>query len=65
MFQSALDLNPPFISITSFNEWHEGTQIEPSASHEVENFKYIDFAPHDPEYYLTKTKEWIDRYDPL
>jgi hypothetical protein len=24
-------VNPSFVAITSFNEWHEGTQIEPAA----------------------------------
>ena len=26
----AITLNPDWISITSWNEWHEGTEIEPS-----------------------------------
>lgn len=28
MWKSAIELDVPFISITSYNEWHEGTQIE-------------------------------------
>mmetsp|Transcript_29805 Transcript_29805/g.48509 ORF Transcript_29805/g.48509 Transcript_29805/m.48509 type:complete len:500 (-) Transcript_29805:268-1767(-) len=30
VFGSALAASPDFISVTSFNEWHEGTQIEPA-----------------------------------
>jgi glycoprotein endo-alpha-1,2-mannosidase len=30
MFQRAAASYPSFIAITSFNEWHEGTQIEPA-----------------------------------
>ena len=29
-FQKAISLRPKFITVTSFNEWHEGTQIEPA-----------------------------------
>lgn len=30
MFTAAIDCLPDVISITSYNEWGEGTQIEPS-----------------------------------
>jgi len=30
VFEAAVNTCPEFISITSFNEWHEGTQIEPA-----------------------------------
>jgi glycoprotein endo-alpha-1,2-mannosidase len=32
MWQAAIRAHPDGITITSFNEWHEGTQIEPASS---------------------------------
>lgn len=43
---------PEFLSITSFNEWHEGTQIEPAIKKE----RYLDYGS-DSEIYLKMTKE--------
>jgi hypothetical protein len=40
-WQSAIRSNPEWITITSFNEWYEGTQIEPSASY---GNKYLDLT---------------------
>jgi hypothetical protein len=31
MWRAAIIARPDLITITSFNEWHEGTQIEPAA----------------------------------
>lgn len=56
----ALAAKPSFISITSFNEWHEGTQIEPA----IPFRKYKDYLPKDPEYYLRKTFEWARLFRP-
>lgn len=60
-WRAALAANPAFVSITSFNEWHEGTQIEPAVPFQ----KYKDYLPKDPEYYLRKTSEWARVMRPL
>ena len=61
-FAAATAARPPIISITSFNEWHEGTQIEPAVPKQISDFKYLDYNPHNPEYYLDRTSYWVDRY---
>jgi hypothetical protein len=33
-----------FITITSFNEWHEGTQIEPAQAKSITGFEYMNFG---------------------
>ena len=60
MFKSATDSYPDFIGITSFNEWFEGTQIEPAVPKEIPSFKYEDYEGNTPDFYLTKTKELIE-----
>jgi len=63
MFKEAISHSPRFIGVTSFNEWHEGTQIEPSIPKKITQYVYEDFSPNEPDYYLKKTKEWVDIYD--
>jgi len=66
-FQAALSLGgsllPEIISITSWNEWHEGTQIEPAVPKTAEDYKYEDYKPHDENYYLERTKHWIQAFE--
>lgn len=54
MWKAALQLKPEIISITSFNEWHEGTQIETA----VKKQGYDDYG-RDPDMYLKITKEMV------
>ncbi len=61
MFFAALSVKPDYISITSFNEWHEGTQIEPAIPSDIPTYTYENYGELDPEFYLKRTKFWSDR----
>ena len=63
MFMNAVNANPDFIGITSFNEWHEGTQIEPAIPKTISSFTYEDYGVDtDPLFYIKKTRELILKY---
>eukprot|EP00049_Salpingoeca_infusionum_P011771 m.206361 g.206361 ORF g.206361 m.206361 type:complete len:473 (-) comp15021_c0_seq4:68-1486(-) len=57
-FQAALSTNPQAITITSFNEWHEGTQIEPAIPKVFGSHPYKDYGPSGPSTFLDATKHW-------
>ena len=64
MFQAAVRSRVGFrgkgtgiVSLTSFNEWHEGSQIESAIPKEFNGFKYLDYLPNQPEFYLQLTKD--------
>ena len=57
-------VEPALVTITSFNEWHEGTQIEPAAV-DISNgrgYTYEDYGALPPEGYLTLTGQWVTRF---
>lgn len=59
MFDAAVhSAQATHISITSFNEWHEGTQIETARPKSVPGFTYLDYSPHEPDFYLEKTRQF-------
>ena len=62
MFQAATESGALNIGITSFNEWHEGTQIEPAIPFDSDVFEYIDYSPLAPDYYLTRTAELVSAW---
>jgi len=63
MYASAINSKSDIISITSFNEWHEGTQIEPSVAKTDGDYTYEDFGKDtDPLFYIKKTKELVEKY---
>jgi hypothetical protein len=59
-----LGIEPPLVAITTFNEWHEGTQIEPAAvgATNGSNYTYEDYSPLPPDGYLALTRKWVDRF---
>lgn len=61
MFDAAAKVHPDFIGITSFNEWHEGTQIEPAIPKRTGTFKYEDYGK-DPWFYIKETKRLTDKF---
>lgn len=64
MWKNAVALHPPYVGITSFNEWHEGTQIEPAISKTLnQDYKYSDYTPQSPYFYLNETLRWINILD--
>jgi hypothetical protein len=60
----AVGVEPALVTITSFNEWHEGTQIEPAAAEATNGLghTYSDYSPLPPEGYLALTRQWVDRF---
>ena len=57
-------LSPELVGITSFNEWHEGTQIEPAVPKHNQGFTYLDYQPLSADYYLKRTAYWIRQWQP-
>ncbi|XP_033095262.1 glycoprotein endo-alpha-1,2-mannosidase-like [Anneissia japonica] len=62
-FKNALQTNPDIISITSFNEWHEGSQIEPAIPKSIPKFTYLDYGKNGPNYYLDLTRKWVEKFE--
>ena len=68
-WQDAIASGAPWVTITSFNEWHEGTQIEPAKSKAIAGFTYDDYvgaygatAADAPMAYLNRTRYWVDTF---
>jgi hypothetical protein len=64
MWRTAIRAHPDLITITSYNEWHEGTQIEPARTEPAP----LEYGSYDGAYglyglaaqdaYLRRTAFW-------
>jgi glycoprotein endo-alpha-1,2-mannosidase len=61
-FAEAVKVRPPIVSITSFNEWGEGTQIEEAIPKKIDSYTYVDYQPEGADFYLRLTRKWVFRY---
>jgi serine/threonine protein kinase len=58
-----MGVEPQMVTITSFNGWFMGNQIEPAAPEMTneQGHEYSDYRPLDPGSYLMITREWAGR----
>jgi hypothetical protein len=66
MWRAALAAHADAVTITSFNEWHEGTQIEPASPSHAQYVGYEGAwalrGAAAATAYLTRTAHWAARY---
>jgi glycoprotein endo-alpha-1,2-mannosidase len=71
MWKAVIGASAEWASVTSFNEWHEGTQIEPATDHSGGSRTYTGYggaygiSPADaPDAYLNRTAYWVGQFAP-
>lgn len=57
-WRTALKNNAQIITINSYNNWVDGTQIEAA----IPVFGFRDYLPGSPEKYLDLTQTWVEEY---
>ena len=70
MWRAAIGAGADIVTVTSFNEWHEGSQIEPAAL-PARGSRYAGYdgawGVHGTQAagaYLARTALWVQRFDP-
>ena len=70
-WQAAIAAKPEWIGIVSFDEWHEGTQIEPARDFTAGARTYTGYegafgvsGGDAPRAYLARTTFWVNKYAP-
>ena len=71
MWQAVVGAHAQWVSVTSFNEWHEGTQIEPATDYAAGSRTYTGYAgaygtsvQSAPDAYLNRTAYWVAKFAP-
>jgi hypothetical protein len=71
MWQAAVAARPTWVSVTSFNEWHESTQIEPASDFQGGTRTYAGYegafgtsVADAPNAYLARTAYWVGQFTP-
>ncbi|KAG2487884.1 hypothetical protein HYH03_013466 [Edaphochlamys debaryana] len=58
-WDAAVAVAAQMVSITSYNEWGEGTQIEPAVPRQARHeCSYLSYEPHGPFRYMQLTKQY-------
>lgn len=60
---AALNTRSDIITITSFNEWHEGTQTERAVPKKTISRVYLDYQSHGHGHYLALTRRWAKEFN--
>jgi hypothetical protein len=67
MWRAAIASRADAVTITSFNEWHEGTQIEPAVPGRHARYRYLSYngawglqGVQAEDAYLVRTRYWSD-----
>lgn len=60
-WEAAMAAGPDTVAVTSFNEWHEGTQVEPAAARTCGDYRYEDYGEGGEGMYLDITRRWSDK----
>jgi glycoprotein endo-alpha-1,2-mannosidase len=60
-WSGAIDARAPFVTITSFNEWHEGSQIEPAVAKTIDGYEYPAYHEGEKQY-IDRTAQWVTKF---